>query len=73
MQIVVIGEAGAVDGFRLAGATVVRADDAVAVRHAWNTLPPDTAVVVLSASAAAVLGDDAASDDSDVLTIAMPR
>jgi len=71
-KIVVLGESVVVDGFALAGAVVVQADDPAAVRKAWATLPVDTAVVVLSAAAAAVLGTAADARDDAILTIAMP-
>jgi vacuolar-type H+-ATPase subunit F/Vma7 len=71
-KIVVLGESIAVDDFALAGATVVHAADPDAVRHAWATLPADTAVVIVSATAAAVLGA-AVDGRAGVLTIAMSQ
>jgi vacuolar-type H+-ATPase subunit F/Vma7 len=72
-RIVVLGEPVAVEGFALAGATVVLAEGAESVRHAWETLPPDAAIVVLTASAAAVLGESRDARRDGRLTIAMPR
>jgi vacuolar-type H+-ATPase subunit F/Vma7 len=66
-RIVVLGEAPAVDGFALAGATVIPAADPEAVRRAWETLPADAAVVVLTASASA-----ARARRPGLLTISMP-
>jgi len=71
-KIVVLGESVVVDGFALAGAVVVHAGDPDAVRKAWATLPTDTAVVVLSAAAAAVLDTAADARNDGILTIAMP-
>ncbi len=71
-RIVVLGETVAVEGFRLAGALVIPADDAEAVRRAWATLPADAAIVVLTASAAAALGEAASAERPELLTIAMP-
>ena len=53
----VIGEAVRVQGYALAGAVVYPAEDADQARAAWRSLPPDTAVVVLTARAAAWLGE----------------
>jgi vacuolar-type H+-ATPase subunit F/Vma7 len=71
-RIVVLGETLAVAGFALAGATVISADDAAAVRRAWETLPADAAIVVLTAPAAAVLCEAAGAPRAGLLTIAMP-
>lgn len=69
--LVVLGEAARVDGFALGGATVIPAEDPDAVRRAWDTLPADAAVVVLTERAAAALG--AASTGRDgVLSVVMP-
>lgn len=56
-RIVVLGDAGRVRGFRLAGATVIDAATSRGVERAWEALPDDTAVLVLTADAAAVLAD----------------
>jgi len=53
----VIGEATAVQGFALAGAVVCPADNRDEAAAAWRSLPPDIAVVVLTARAAAWLGE----------------
>ncbi len=53
----VIGEAVRTEGFSLAGAMVFTAEDAGQARAAWRELPADVAVVVLTATAAAWLGD----------------
>jgi hypothetical protein len=50
--IVVIGEADEVDLYALAGADVVVAADFDSVQAAWGSLPPETALVVLTARAA---------------------
>lgn len=57
-RIAVIGEEHLVDGYRLAGATVLVAADDDAVRRAWHALPEDAGVVVLTERAAAALGED---------------
>jgi vacuolar-type H+-ATPase subunit F/Vma7 len=56
-RIVVLGEASRVRGFRLAGATVVEAAGPAEVATAWNALPSDTVLLVLTADAAAVVRD----------------
>lgn len=54
-RIAVLGERVAVEGFGLAGASVVVAEGAEAVRAAWRALPTDVAVVVLTRAADAAL------------------
>lgn len=71
-RIIVLGESIGVESFALAGATVARAEDADAVRRGWAALPSDTAVVVLTAAAAAALAS-VDTTSGDVLTIAMPQ
>jgi vacuolar-type H+-ATPase subunit F/Vma7 len=53
----VIGEATAVQGFALAGAVVCPAENQDEAVAAWLSLPPDIAVVVLTARAAVWLGE----------------
>ena len=66
----VIGEAVRVQGYALAGAVVYPAEDADQARAAWRSLPPDIAVVVLTARAAAWLGEAQRRDG--VLPVVMP-
>jgi len=70
-RVVVLGEAARVEGFALAGATVIAADGPDAVLRAWTELDDDAAVVVLTAAASAVL-EDAGVDHEGVLTVVMP-
>jgi vacuolar-type H+-ATPase subunit F/Vma7 len=56
-RIAVIGQDLDVQGFGLAGALVLPAGDAAAVERAWDSLPGDVAVVILTAPAARVLHD----------------
>ena len=67
----VIGETVRVQGYALAGAVVYPAEDAGQARAAWRSLPPDIAVVVLTARAAAWLGDAPRQRDG-VLPVVMP-
>jgi vacuolar-type H+-ATPase subunit F/Vma7 len=67
----VIGEAVRTAGFALAGAVVVPAETAEETRTAWRALPDDVAVLVLTARAAAWLGDLPRSR-RDVLVVVMP-
>jgi vacuolar-type H+-ATPase subunit F/Vma7 len=69
-RVAVIGEAVRVQGYALAGAVVYPAEDADQARAAWRSLPPDTAVVVLTARAAAWLGE--AQRRNGVLAVVMP-
>ena len=56
-RVAVIGEAVRAEGFALAGALVLAAEDQDAALAAWRSLPADIAVVVLTARAAAWLGE----------------
>jgi vacuolar-type H+-ATPase subunit F/Vma7 len=67
----VIGETLRVQGYALAGALVCAADDQASVRSAWQTLPGDVEVVVLTATAAGWLGDELAHRPA-VLPVVMP-
>ncbi|HEX6872252.1 MAG TPA: V-type ATP synthase subunit F [Micromonosporaceae bacterium] len=53
--VAVIGAEAQIRGFALAGAVVLPADDPGQVRSAWQALPADVAVVLLTVSAAAAL------------------
>ena len=57
-RIVAIGEESRIMGFALAGVVLCRADDSGAVRAAWRDLRTDDALVILTAPAAEVLGDE---------------
>ncbi len=52
-----LGERARVEGFALAGAIVLVADDGEQVTAAWRRLPADAEVVVLTQAAADALGD----------------
>ena len=67
----VIGETVRIQGYVLAGAVVYPAEDADQARAAWRSLPPDIAVVVLTAQAAAWLGEAPRRHDG-VLSVVMP-
>jgi vacuolar-type H+-ATPase subunit F/Vma7 len=60
-RLAVIGEPSSVVGFELAGTLVLEADGPDAVRAAWDGLPDDVVVVILSRAAAAVLDTTGAS------------
>jgi len=70
-RVAVIGEAVRVGGYALAGAVVCPAEDAGQARAAWRSLPPDIAVVVLTARAAAWLGEAPRRRDG-ILPAVMP-
>jgi len=55
-RVAVIGEHSLTAGFALAGAVVVASESAAAARSAWDGLPADVAVVILTAQAAAAIG-----------------
>ena len=67
----VLGEAVRVDGFALAGAATIRAENPDAVREACDRLPDDVAVLVLTHNAALALGENTAGLGT-VLSVVMP-
>ena len=69
--IVAIGEERQVAGYALAGATALAADDETQARAAWESLPPDTALVLLSATAYAALRD--AVRERPLLWVVLPE
>jgi vacuolar-type H+-ATPase subunit F/Vma7 len=71
-RIVVLGEATRVSGFALAGATVLEASGAPAVLRAWEILPADTTVLVLTPVAATALRDRL-GERRRLLWVEMPR
>lgn len=54
-RIVVLGEGSRVRGFRLAGADVTEAQRPADVEAAWDALPPDTTLLILTIAAEEVL------------------
>ena len=68
----VIGEAVRTAGFALAGAVVLAAENEEEARAAWRSLPADVGVLVLTARAAAWLGQ-APQSRRDVLLVVMPE
>ncbi|HXZ76273.1 MAG TPA: hypothetical protein VEH31_36115 [Streptosporangiaceae bacterium] len=61
-RVAVIGEGVRVQGFALAGALVLAAEDAAGYRAAWRSLPADVAVAVLTPRAADALRDVTGGD-----------
>lgn len=68
-RVAVIGEAVQAAGFALAGALVLTAEDQDAVLAAWRSLPADIAVVVLTAQAAAWLGEPPRTSRAALLAV----
>jgi vacuolar-type H+-ATPase subunit F/Vma7 len=66
----VIGEALAIEGYALAGVIVHAADSQAEATAAWEALAPDTALVIMTARAAAWLADRL-SQRPDILTAMM--
>ncbi|HEY2553593.1 MAG TPA: hypothetical protein VGI64_23795 [Streptosporangiaceae bacterium] len=66
----VIGEALAVEGYALAGAVVYPADSPDVATAAFDALPPGTALVVVTASAAGWLAGRL-GQRLDILTVVM--
>lgn len=67
----VIGEAVRTEGFALAGALVLPAENLTEARAAWDALPADIAVLVLTPRAAGWLGA-APQSRRDMLLAVMP-
>jgi vacuolar-type H+-ATPase subunit F/Vma7 len=67
----VIGESCRVEGFALAGAVVYPAEDEAAVRSAWQSLPSDVQVVIVTARAAAWLSRELTARPG-LLPVVMP-
>ena len=61
-RILVPGEPERVRPFRLAGACVVEGADANAIHRAWADRPDDVAVLVLTSTAAEILGQALAAE-----------
>ncbi|MEV5312455.1 hypothetical protein [Streptomyces sp. NPDC052610] len=72
-RVAALGERTRVAGLALAGAVVLVADDAEAVRRAWRDLPDGIDLVILTPAAADALGPDpAAHGVRRPLTAVMP-
>ena len=71
VEVAALGARTEVVGFALAGAHVLAADDADAVRAAWRCLPPGVGVVLLTPSAAAALAEELAGAQG-LLTAVIP-
>jgi vacuolar-type H+-ATPase subunit F/Vma7 len=71
-RVAVLGEQVRVQGFALAGALVLQADDAAQVCSAWAALADDIAVVVLTPRAAKALQDQPAPGGRAPLTVVLP-
>ena len=69
-RVAALGAQVRVQGFALAGATVVAADDADSVRSGWHGLPGDVSVVILTPEAADALSG--VLPDPRRLTVVMP-
>jgi vacuolar-type H+-ATPase subunit F/Vma7 len=69
--VVVLGESVRVQGYALAGAVVMVAESPDEVRRAWDTMPHDTSLVVLTRAAAAVLDAAALTRMREPLTVEM--
>jgi vacuolar-type H+-ATPase subunit F/Vma7 len=67
---VVVGEASRVEGFALAGAVVIVAEEADDVRRACSRLPELTSLVVLTKRASTALGQQVLG--AQVLIVVMP-
>lgn len=71
MSVAAIGEASLLVGYALAGADIIDATDAQGVRAAWDELPADVELVLLTARSRDALGSRL--DDSPVLWVEVPE
>jgi vacuolar-type H+-ATPase subunit F/Vma7 len=69
--VAVLGESARIEGFALAGALVLPAEDPAAVRDSWRDLPADVVIVILTEAAALTLGP-VALESTGPLTVVMP-
>lgn len=69
--VVALGSGHALDGFALAGASVVTATTDDDVVRAWEALGEDVGLVIVSPEAARIL-DSRLQDRPDVLTVVVP-
>ena len=69
--VVALGEDDRLEGFALAGATVIGATTDEELRSAWERLGADVGLVIMSAHAAHVL-EPALGDHADILTAVLP-
>ena len=67
----VIGEQLAVEGYALAGCVLLPADSPDEVSSAWQALPADTVLLILTDSAATRLADRI-EQRPDIMTAVMP-
>ncbi|MER7467276.1 V-type ATP synthase subunit F [Streptomyces sp. NPDC097981] len=70
-RVAAIGEQTRVAGLALAGVTVLVAEEPEAVRQAWQDLPQDVALVIVTPAAADTLGP-ALLESTRPLTAVMP-
>lgn len=68
--VAVIGEAALIQGYALAGVTVLVAEDAGAVRQAWDSQAATATLVILTARAAEYLALE--GDSSKPMIAVMP-
>lgn len=66
----VIGEELAVEGYALAGCVLLPADNPDELNSAWQALPPDTVLLILTDSAASWLAERLAQRP-DIMTAVM--
>ena len=69
--VAVLGERALVQGFALAGARILVAENAASVRDQWEPMPNDVLVVIVTPSAAAELPGIRSSADGP-MTVVMP-
>jgi vacuolar-type H+-ATPase subunit F/Vma7 len=68
-RIAAIGESGLLDGYGLAGVHVHPAEDAAAVRRAWEELGADVGLLLLTRPAAAALASELSEAHELVWTV----
>ena len=71
-RVAAIGAGSGVTGFALAGVVVAEAADPAAVHAAWDALPADVDLVVLTPLAADVLRDRTPPGHGRPLTVVLP-
>lgn len=72
-RVAALGEQLRIQGFGLAGALVVAAENPDAVGLAWRDLPADVALVILTPAAARALGPALPDGPPDRLSVVIPE
>jgi vacuolar-type H+-ATPase subunit F/Vma7 len=71
-RIAVLGDPSRVEYYQLSGALVLAAETPEGIVSAWNSLPSDVDLIVLTPRAAAELAKHSHAERSNALTVTLP-